>query len=177
MQNIFTRIGVPTGMLVITKSENNIFAKALAYKNRGGKLFAEVGILSPKLLKKVGIEQSVFYAEIDWDALTKAVRKNELEFEEISKFPAVSRDLALLIDKNIEFEQIEQIAVQTEKKLLKRVELFDVYEGEHLPAGKKSYAVAFTLSDESKTMNDKQTEAIMSKIIKQLQQQLGAELR
>lgn len=177
VQNIFTRVGVPTGMFVITKNENNIFAKALAYKNRGGKLFAEVGILSPKLLKKVGIEQSVFYAEIDWDALTKAVRKNELEFEEISKFPAVSRDLALLIDKNIEFEQIEQIAVQTEKKLLKRVELFDVYEGKNLPAGKKSYAVNFILQDANKTLNDKAIDAIMQKLIKQLTTKLGAELR
>lgn len=177
VQNIFTRVGVPTGMFVITKSENNIFAKALTYKNRGGKLFAEVGVLSPKLLKNMGIEQPVFYAEIDWDALTKAVRKNELEFEEISKFPAVSRDLALLIDKSVEFEQIEQIAVQTEKKLLKRVELFDVYEGKNLPAGKKSYAVNFILQDASKTLNDKAIDAIMQKLIKQLTTKLGAELR
>ena len=102
---------------------------------------------------------------------------DELEFEEISKFPAVSRDLALLIDKNIEFEQIEQIAVQTEKKLLKRVELFDVYEGKNLPAGKKSYAVNFILQDANKTLNDKAIDAIMQKLIKQLTTKLGAELR
>ena len=98
-------------------------------------------------------------------------------FEEISKFPAVSRDLALLIDKDVTFGQIEQIALQTEKKLLKRVELFDVYEGKNLPAGKKSYAVNFILQDAGKTLNDKTIDGVMQKLIKQLSAKLGAELR
>ena len=98
-------------------------------------------------------------------------------FEEISKFPAVSRDLALLINKDVTFGQIEQIALQTEKKLLKRVELFDVYEGKNLPAGKKSYAVNFILQDAGRTLNDKAIDGVMQKLIKQLSARLGAELR
>ena len=177
VQNIFARVGVSEGMLIMKKSENNAFSKGLAYQNRGGKILAEVGILSSKMLKTFGINQAVFYAEIDWDGLVKAVRKNVLEFKEISKFPAVSRDLALLIDKNVEFSQIEDIAFQTEKKLLKSVELFDVYEGKNLPAGKKSYAVNFIIQDVSKTLNDKAIDAIMQKLIKQLTSKLNAELR
>ncbi|MBQ5912036.1 MAG: phenylalanine--tRNA ligase subunit beta, partial [Bacteroidaceae bacterium] len=96
---------------------------------------------------------------------------------EISKFPAVSRDLALLIDQNVEFARIEQVAYQAEKKLLKSVTLFDVYEGKNLPAGKKSYAVNFILQDTEKTMSEKAIDAIMQKLIQQLTKQLGAELR
>ena len=109
--------------------------------------------------------------------LTKKLQKNTVSFKEISKYPAVSRDLALLIDKNVEFAQIEQIARNSEKKLLKKVELFDVYEGDNLPEGKKSYAVNFVLQDETNTMNDKQTDAIMKKIVANLEKQLGAVLR
>ena len=107
----------------------------------------------------------------------KVVRKQKVEFTEIPKYPAVSRDLALLIDQGVEFAQIEQIARQTEKKLLKKVELFDVYEGKNLPAGKKSYAVNFILQDAEKTMGDKQIDAVMQKLIQNLKKQLGAELR
>ena len=107
----------------------------------------------------------------------KAVRGHAVVYHEISRFPAVSRDLALLIDQNVEFGQIEKIAYQTEKKLLRAVRLFDVYEGKNLPAGKKSYAVNFILQDDDKTLNDKQIDAIMQKLIHQLTTQLGAELR
>ena len=177
VQNIFARLGVPAGMMVSEKSQNDVFSKGLAVKNRGGKLFAELGIVSRKLLKEAGIANDVYYADINWTAVMKAIRKNKVEYYEISKYPAVSRDLALLIDKSVEFEQIEQIARQTEKKLLKKVELFDVYEGKNLPAGKKSYAVNFILQDEEKTLNDKQIEAIMNKLIAQLTAKLGAQLR
>ena len=98
-------------------------------------------------------------------------------FTEISKYPAVSRDLALLIDNGVEFAEIEQVARQTEKKLLKKVELFDVYQGRNLPEGKKSYAVNFILQDDTKTLNDKAIDAIMQKLIKNLTTKLGAELR
>ena len=177
VQNIFARLGVPQGMLVSESSQNDVFSKGLCLKNRGGKVMAELGIVSRKLLKDAGIANDVFYADINWSVLMKAIRKNKVEYYEISKYPAVSRDLALLIDKNVEFEQIEQIARQSEKKLLKKVELFDVYEGKNLPAGKKSYAVNFILQDEQKTLNDKQIEAIMNKLIANLKKQLGAELR
>ena len=122
------------------------------------------------------IDQEVFYADINWNNMMRVIKKNEVLYHDICKFPSVSRDLALLIDKNVQFEQIEQIARQTEKKLLKSVELFDVYEGKNLPEGKKSYAVNFILQDETKTLNDKQIEAIMTKLISNLKSKLGAEL-
>lgn len=177
VMNIFTRLGVNPGIVVVEKSDNNVFGKALALKARSGKLLCEMGTVSHKLLKKMDIDQDVFYADINWNNIMRAIKKNETLYHDISKFPSVSRDLALLIDKSVEFEQIEQIARQTEKKLLKSVELFDVYEGKNLPEGKKSYAVNFILQDETKTLNDKQIEAIMTKLINNLKQKLGAELR
>lgn len=175
--NIFRRIGLSFGGIVVKNSDNDIFHKGLAFMNRGGKLLAEMGIVCRKLQKDSGIENLVYYADINWTAVMKAVRKNTVGFRELSKFPAVSRDLALLLDRNVEFEAIERVAYQSEKKYLKSVELFDVYEGKNLPAGKKSYAVNFILQDESKTLNDKQIDAIMTKIITNLKKELKAELR
>ena len=177
VQNILTRLGVPQGMLVCEKSDSSIFSSGLTLKNRGGKKFVELGVVSHKLQKDFGIQNPVYYADLNWSALMKAIRKNKVEYTEISKYPAVSRDLALLIDKQVEFAQIEQIARQSERKLLKKVELFDVYEGKNLPEGKKSYAVNFILQDEQKTMGDKQIDAFMQKIIQNLKKQLNAELR
>ena len=175
--NIFTRLGVNPTTVLTESSENNIFGKAMALKARSGKVLCELGTVSHKLLKQADISQEVFFADINWNNVMRAIKKNEVLYHDISKYPAVSRDLALLIDKNVQFEQIEQIARQTEKKLLKSVELFDVYEGKNLPAGKKSYAVNFILQDETKTLNDKQIEAMMSKLIANLKSKLGAELR
>ena len=177
VRNILTRIGVQPGMLVTKKSQNPVFSAGITIENRGGKQLVEMGVLSKKLQKQFDINTPVYYAELNWTALMKVVKKQKVEFTDIPKYPAVSRDLALLIDQSVEFAQIEQIARQTEKKLLKRVELFDVYEGKNLPAGKKSYAVNFILQDEQKTMGDKQIDAIMQKIISTLKQKLGAELR
>ena len=177
VENIFARLGVPAGLCISEKSDNNIFSEGLTMKNRGGKPMVELGVVCPRLLKTVGISATVYYADIHWSTVMKAIRKQKVEFKELSKFPAVSRDLALLLDQAIPFEKIEEIAFQTEKKLLKRVELFDVYEGKNLPEGKKSYAVNFILQDEQKTLNDKQIDAIMQKLIKNLTKNLGAELR
>ena len=175
--NIVKRLGVNPGVMVCEHSDNNVFGKALVLKTRAGKVLCEMGTVCHKILKKMDIAQDVFYADLNWDNLMRAIKKNETLYHDISKFPSVSRDLALLIDKSVQFEQIEQIARQTEKKLLKSVELFDVYEGKNLPAGKKSYAVNFILQDESKTLTDKQIDAIMTKLINNLKQKLGAELR
>ena len=177
VENILRRIGVKSGMLVRKKSENDIFSAGMTIENRGGKTLIEMGIITKKLQKQFGLDNPVYYAELNWTALMKVIKKNEVLYTEISKFPAVSRDLALLVDNSVEFAQIEQIARQTEKKLLKKVELFDVYEGDKLPAGKKSYAVNFILQDEEKTMGDKQIDAIMQKLIANIKKQLGAELR
>lgn len=175
--NIFTRVGLQPQMYTMENGDNNIYSKSLRIKARNGKLLAEMGVVSGKILKQTGISNEVFYAEILWDNLMKAVRKNTVLYHDISRYPAVSRDLALLVDKSVEFAAIESIAVQTEKKLLKSVELFDVYEGKNLPEGKKSYAVNFILQDENKTLNDKQIDNVMNKLINNLKSKLGAELR
>ena len=175
--NIIRRIGVSQNQFVVKKSDNDIFSTGVTIENRGGKKLYELGIISKKLLKQFGLENPVYYAELNWTALMKIAKKNEVLYTEVPKFPAVSRDLALLVDNSVEFAQIEQIARQTEKKLLKNVELFDVYEGDKLPAGKKSYAVNFILQDNEKTMGDKQIDAIMQKLIANLKKQLNAELR
>lgn len=177
VENILRRIGVLPGMTVRKKSDNDIFSTGMTIENRGGKKLVEMGVLSKKLLKAADIATPVYYAELNWTSLMKVVRKNKVLYTEISKYPAVSRDLALLLDNGVEFAAIEEIARQTEKKLLKKVELFDVYEGKNLPTGKKSYAVNFILQDETKTLNDKQIDAIMNKLITNLKNKLGAELR
>ncbi len=136
-----------------------------------------MGIVSTKVTKQFGIDQQVYFADIRWNQIMRAIKNQSVKYAEISKFPAVSRDLALLLDSAVPFGEVERIAYQTEKKLLKAVRLFDVYEGKNLPAGKKSYAVNFILQDETKTLNDKAIDAVMQKLIKNLTTQLSAELR
>lgn len=177
VENILRRVGLSFAAVVFKKSDNDIFSSAIAIESRGGKLIVEMGVIAKKHLKEFDIEVPVYYAEINWTVLMKAVRKNTVNFHEISKFPPVSRDLALLVDSNVEFVEIEKIAYQSEKKLLKKVELFDVYEGKNLPAGKKSYAVNFILQDEEKTLTEKHIEAVMTKLIANLKKHLNAELR
>ena len=175
--NILTRLGVPFGMLVFGEAKNDIFSASQTISNRGGKLIVQFGVVSKKQTSKLDIEAPVYFADFNWNALMKTVKNKSVSFTEIPKFPAVSRDLALLLDKNIEFAEIEKIAYQSEKKVLKEVRLFDVYEGKNLEEGKKSYAVNFLLQDEQKTMNDKQIEAIMSKIEQNICKQLNAKVR
>lgn len=177
VENILARLGITSGMTVLEKSTNDIFAKALEIKTRGGKTIVEMGIVARKLLKQADIASEVYYADINWTNAMKAIRKNKVEYVELSKYPAVSRDLALLINDDVTFAQIVDVARQSEKKLLKKVELFDVYQGKNLPEGKKSYAVNFILQDEQKTLNDKQIDAIMQKLITNIKNKLGAELR
>ena len=177
VENVLKRMGVPQASMVASADDNNIFAKATALSSRDGRVLVEMGMVSPLQLKTAGIEQPVYFADFNWTALMKVIRKNKVQYTDISKYPAVSRDLALLINKDVEFAQIVQIARATEKKLLKSVELFDVYEGKNLPEGKKSYAVNFILQDDERTLQDKQIEAIMNKLIHNLKAKLNAELR
>ena len=171
------RLGLSLQAVTLAKGENNIFEDSISIVTKAGKIIAELGVVAYKLTKNMDITNEVFFADIYWDNLLKAVKKHVVEYKEISKYPAVSRDLALLVDKTVEFEQIKEIAYSTEKKLLKAVELFDVYEGKNLPEGKKSYAVNFILQDEQKTLNDKQIDSIMNKLIDNLTKRLNAELR
>lgn len=122
-------------------------------------------------------KQDVFYADFNWDLLLKSIPAQEVTFAEIAKNPEVRRDLALLIDKNVTFDAIEKLAFETEKKLLKKVGLFDVYEGDRIEEGKKSYAVSFILQDKEKTLSDKQIESIMAKLQKNFETRLGAKIR
>lgn len=177
VMNILARLGVPFGALVFADGECELFDKSLEIRNRGGKVLVSFGIVALKIQKQFGLEQPVYYADLNWKQLMKTIRNQKITATDLPKFPAVSRDLALLIDKNVEFAQIESIAYRTEKKLLREVRLFDVYEGKNLPAGKKSYAVNFILQDETRTMGDKQIDAIMQKLIHNLTTQLNAELR
>lgn len=177
VDNIFRRLGVASGSIVVKDTDNDIFNCGLALEDRNGKMLAEVGVISKKLLKAFDINNPVYYADIHWNTIVKSISKKAVSFHEISKYPAVSRDLALLIDKSVKFSDIERVARQSEKKYLKSVELFDVYEGKNLPEGKKSYAVNFVLQDESKTLNDKQIDAMMSKLVSNLKKELKAELR
>lgn len=177
VDNIFARVGLTPQMTVVEHSDSDLFASALKVMTRRGKVICEMGIVSRAIQKRFGIQNEVFYADINWAQLCKAVKKHAVHYEEVSKFPAVSRDLSLLIDTKTEFAEIERIARNTEKKLLKSVELFDVYEGKNLPEGKKSYAVNFILQDPDKTLNDKAIDAIMNKLINNIKKQLGAELR
>ena len=177
VENILVRLGLSLQAVTLVKGENNIFEDSISIVTKAGKIIVELGVVAYKLTKNMGITNEVFFADIYWDNLLKAVKKYVVEYKEISKYPAVSRDLALLVEKTVEFEQIKEIAYSTEKKLLKAVELFDVYEGKNLPEGKKSYAVNFILQDEQKTLNDKQIDSIMKKLIDNLTKRLNAELR
>lgn len=177
VMNVLRRVGLVYGSTATKDCSNDIFSDGIAVETRSGKTLAEIGIVSKRLIKTFGIDSPVYYADIHWNDVVKAAGKNAVSFREISKYPAVSRDLALLIDKSVKFSDIESIANHAERKFLKKVELFDVYEGKNLPEGKKSYAVNFILQDESKTLTDKQIDAIMSKLISSLKKELNAELR
>ena len=178
VENIFARLGVDMKKLQFSQISDDIFDVALVYTMRnGGKILAKFGLVSKKILKSFDIETGVSYAEMNWTLLVKEAVKNKVTFSEISKFPPVKRDLALLVDTSVQFAEIEKVAYDTERRLLKDVYLFDVYEGKNLESGKKSYAVSFILQDETKTLNDKQIESIMNRIIANLQQKLNAKLR
>lgn len=177
VENVFARLGVSQKELVAKQTSNDLFAACLEYRNRGGKLIGYVGVVSHKMLKKTDISQPVYFAELNWNALVKIALKKKVEYTDLPKSMPVKRDLALLIDAATTFADVEAVIRNSEKRLLKSVTLFDVYEGKNLEAGKKSYAVSMTLQDDEKTLNDKQIDAVMKKIITNLQKQLGAQLR
>ena len=176
VENIFARLGI-AGDIVAVQTSDEVYSAALTYSNRGGKLLGKMGLVSHKILKRFDIDADVVFAELIWDALMKMAAKHAVLFSDLPKFQAVKRDLALLVDNTVAFADIEKVARESERKLLKEVYLFDVYEGKNLPEGKKSYAVTFMLQDENKTLNDKQIDAVMHKIVSNLQQKLEAQLR
>jgi len=177
VQNIFLRLGIKIENLAIEEFSDEIFAQGLKFSTKAGKLLATLGVIDSKILKIFNINTDVYFADLQWNELLIETSKHKIKFEEISKFPEVKRDLALLLDKNVSFAQIEQTARKTEKKLLQNITLFDVYEGKNLPEGKKSYAVNFVLQDKDKTLTDKQIDEVMNKLIKNFEKEFGAVLR
>ena len=177
VENILVRLGLNLKRVIFGQLSDDIYDAGLSITTHSGKQLGTLGIVNHKIRKAMDIDTEVYYAELSWNALMKETKKNKVTYTDLSKFPAVKRDLALLIDKSVKFAEIQKIASESERKLLKDVVLFDVYEGKNLPAGKKSYAVSFFLEDETKTLNDKQIDAIMKKIQTNLEQKLGAQLR
>ena len=137
----------------------------------------QFGTVANSELKKADVNKAVFYADINWDMLLMLVKNNSIAYKEVAKYPSVRRDLSLLLDNAVTFQSIYELARQTEKSLLKNINLFDVYQGKNLPEGKKSYAVSFTIQDTTKTLTDVQIDKIMSKLQKNLETELGASLR
>ena len=176
IENILNRLGFTQNQVTFEPTQSEIYASGMNIRTFNRQI-GSFGIISGNILKKFDIDTDVFFAEMSWDALLKETSASEVHFSEISRFPSVSRDLALLVDKSVTFAAIEQTAKKAERKLLQELSLFDVYEGKNLPEGKKSYAVNFVLQDKEKTLNDKQIDAVMQKIQQNLEKELGALLR
>lgn len=171
---IINRLGLTNYQTEELKDEN--FAYGIKYF-RGDKTLVSFGAATAADRKLTGVDKEVFYADFDWALLLDAVRKNKIVNKEVPKYPAVRRDLSMLVDQQVTFDELKSIAFKTEKKLVKQVQVFDVYEGDKLPAGKKSYALNFTIQDEEQTLTDKQIDAVMQKIIVNLAQTAKAEIR
>ncbi len=177
VDNLLARLGISSREIQYVRSESPLFASSMTLQTRSGKQLAELGIVAKKYTKMCDIKTEVFFAELDWDALSSLAGKRKATYTELPKAMGVKRDLALLIDKNISMAQVETVVRESERKLLKDITLFDVYEGDKLPDGKKSYAISLTLRDDEKTLQDRAIDAVMNKVIANLQKRLGAELR
>ncbi|WP_321287175.1 phenylalanine--tRNA ligase subunit beta [uncultured Sunxiuqinia sp.] len=177
-ESLLTKMGLKADKLATEGLSNELISEGIVLSTKNGnKKVAEIGIVHPKLRKQFDIENSVFYADLSMDNIILEQKNNKTLFSELSKYPEVRRDLALLLNKDVQFGQIRDLAFKVEKKLLRSVDLFDVYEGKGVPEGKKSYAVSFTLRDDDKTLKDKQIDKIMQKLIFQFDKELDAKLR
>lgn len=176
LEAILKRLGIYMDVTAVKESGNELFSYGLAYYS-GDDLVAQVGEVLPSVLENHEIEQEVYYADFRWKEVMKLLGKQKIMFEELPKFPEVKRDLALLINKNVKFEQIREIAFRTERKLLQDVQLFDIYQGKNIEEGKKSYGVSFILQDVSKTLTDKQIDKVMDRLQKAFEKELNAKIR
>ncbi len=177
VQNLLLRLGITSREIEMTDGNSSIYNASIDISTKAGKYIGSMGLVAKKLLKLCDIKQEVFYAELDWSTLIKLALKKDVTYTPLPKTQPIKRDLALLLDKSITMAQVEAIVRESERHLLKDVMLFDVYEGKNLPEGKKSYAIAMTIQDDEKTLQDKQIEAVMNKIISNLKKRLGASLR
>lgn len=174
---VMRRLGIARRELVVETMSNDLLDPALVYKNRGGKLLGVLGVVDEAVASKFDVDQPVYFAQFNWNLLCKLSSKKEVKYTDLPKTLPLRRDLALLVDKSVTYAQIEHVVEQSERKLLKSMTLFDVYEGKNLEPGKKSYAISMVLQDDQKTLNDHQIEAVMKKIVANLEKQLGAQLR
>lgn len=177
VENIFARLGINARELKLSQGDSSVFATSLVVASRSGKTLGQLGIVAKPLLKAFDLKQDVFFAELNWAELVKLSARHKVTYAPLPKTMAVKRDLALLVDNAVTLRQIETVVRESERKILRDVTLFDVYEGDKLPEGKKSYAINITLQDDERTLNDKQIDAVMNKIINNLRQKTGAELR
>lgn len=177
VENILRRLGVDEKKTVRRTFTNEIYSSGMTIETAAGRTLATFGIVDRRIARQADIDTEVSFAELSWTALMKETRQATTVFREIPKFPEVRRDLALLVDTAVTFAQIEQTAAETDRKLLRRVVLFDVYEGKNLPAGKKSYAVSFYLQDAERTLTDRRIDDLMAKLRRNLESKLGAQLR
>jgi phenylalanyl-tRNA synthetase beta chain len=175
-ENILSRLGIQVDSMKIESSELDIFSEAIEY-SLNNIVVARLGYVGKKLLKQQDIENDVFYADLNWTGILKAIKKVKVSFSPLPKYPEVRRDLALLLSKDVKFGAIKELAFRTERKLLKKVDIFDVYEGNNLPADKKSYALSFILRDDEKTLKDKQIDKVMKKLISTYERELEAQIR
>lgn len=175
-ENILTRMGFNLPQLKVEENSGDLLSEGLTY-SVNNKPVVQVGTVTKTLLKKFDIENPVFFADFNWQTVMSIHARHKVIFEELPKFPAVRRDLALVIDKQIKFRQIEESAFKVERKILRKVNLFDVYEGKGIPEGKKSYAISFILRDDQRTLNDKQIDKTMQKLVNTFERELGAQLR
>jgi phenylalanyl-tRNA synthetase beta chain len=175
-EKLLKRFGQDIYSLKCEPLKSDLYGEAIEVLANGKRLL-EIGVVSPKLRKKLDVKQEVYYLELNFDQLVKMTKKHRIQAEELSKFPEVKRDLALLVDRSVSFAQLREVALQTERKLLKRVSLFDIYEGDKLPEGKKSYALSFILEDKSRTLDEKSIERVMSNLQRQFEQKCGATVR
>jgi phenylalanyl-tRNA synthetase beta chain len=176
LEKIFSRLGISPDNCQVENFSTEIFSDGIAYSFNNQKI-AQLGIVHKNILKQSDIQSDVYYADIHWTMLLNAIKKAKVAYSPLPKFPEVRRDLALLVDRDVTFSTIKMWALRTEKEILKTVNIFDVYEGDRLPEGKKSYAVSFLLRDDSKTLNDKQIEKTMEKLMNAFKRELGAQIR
>lgn len=177
VNNVLRRLGVNISNCTIEPLENELYTDGLLIKAPNGKQIGSMGLVNSKLLKAFDIDNPVYYADLDWNMLLRLNKQYKPVINDLPKFPEVKRDFALLVDKSVKFADLAKAAMAAEKKLLKAVNLFDVYEGKNLEAGKKSYALSFILQDTENTLKDKQIEAIMAKLFKTFEEKFGAKLR
>lgn len=177
LELLLSRFGIDLSSMQIEAAPADLFSEGLLYRTPSGAQLAVMGTVSPARRKQFGIKQEVYAAEITWSTVLKLAKKTKITYKELPKYPEVRRDLALLLDESVQYEDLRKSALACEKKLLRSVTLFDVYRGDKIPAGKKQYAMSFVLRDDEKTLTDKAVEAIMDKILKSFEHKFGASLR